>query len=966
MLLLILLFLTSGATGLVYELIWTRELVFVFGGTTYAITTVLVAFMGGLGLGSYLAGRWAGRVRRPGLAYGLLELFIGLYALAVPAMLDAAEPLYRQLYPLVAETPGLLNAARFIVGAVLLVLPTTAMGATLPILVRYISATESSPGRAVGLLYGINTLGAMVGVLASGFVLIPVFGLAQATRIAAASNLLIGLIALAALRRQVPVATPAPATARSAATGRAVLVTCAASGFVAMAYQIAWTRALVMSLGSSTYSFTCILAAFILGLAVGSLVAARFVDRLRQPLTAIGWAQTGIGLAAALVLPVTGAAPILVYWLVERFAQNYDLLLAAQFTLVIAVTFVPTFLLGLLFPLFARVLATEAGDDASAATGRLYGVNTIGTILGSFLAGFVLIRLLGAQPLIVFGTLVNAGLGVWLLRRTRAPRASLAIVAAVATLAIGLTIGRWDPYVLSSGPFIAGFDPRRLADRVELLSYQEGVDMTVSVTRAEVDPGLISLRVNAKTDASTSLPDMTTQLVLGHLPLLLHPDPQQVCVIGLGSGMTLGAVTEHVAPTRIDSVEISAIVIDAAEQHFSSYNNNATRDPRVRMLRADGRNHLLLTDATYDVIISVPSNPWIAGVANLFTREYFELCRAHLGTDGILAFWMQGYMMPVDNFRTVVRTLQQVFPHTSLWEMGDNDYLVLASADMPTPDFSALGERCAGNVQADLFRIALAEPEQLLGRFVTGTETLRTWAGQGILHTDDNALLEFSAPRYMFSERGTDLRRALYGLMQSPLGQVCRLDRPDPAAGEVRARIAGIQDARRALAELAYDPETASLTPDELLDRLLAAHAADPDSVHAYQALNTLASRVAEDPSAIARIRAVRPPFVALRETQTLEQVVRQLRDRGNRYGAEAHWSAAVADYALAYRLAPDQAPVAINYAVALMNADQPGQAVRVLQQGVARDLFTPEQLAASQTFAPLREHEDFRQLVGP
>lgn len=982
MVLLLALFLISGATGLVYELVWTRELVFVFGGTTYAITTVLVAFMGGLGFGSWGSGRLARRIRRPGLVYGGLELFIGVYALLVPVLLELAEPLYRSLYPHVASTPWLLNAARFCVGALTLALPTIAMGATLPLLVKYATMRGGRVGQSVGLLYGINTLGATLGVLACGFLLLPRLGLAQTNRWAAAANVAIGMLALAFLRREAvsgavsvlaagrvgePGAAPRE---RSVLHRRMVLFTCAASGFVAMAYQIAWTRTLVMSIGSSTYSFTCILAAFILGLALGSLAVARFVDRLRNPLAVIGFVQIGIGLSAAFVLPLQGWTPVFVYYLVESFADRFDLLLACQFGLIIAITFVPTFLLGLLFPLFARVL-TNSADDAGAAAGRVYGVNTIGTILGSFLAGFVLLWLIGAHALILAGTLLNAAVGVWLLwsvRRSLGPSRWPPVLAGIAVVLIpliGLTVGRWDPYVMSSGPFIKGFDPRGLEDRVNLIFYEEGVDLTASVTRAKADPGLLSLRVNAKTDASTSLSDMSTQLMLGHLPLLLHENPERVCVIGLGSGMTLGAVTEHAEPRQIDSVEISDAVISAAAL-FSESNHQALDDPRVDSIRTDGRNHLLLAEQSYDVIISVPSNPWISGVANLFTREYFALCGKRLRIGGRLAFWLQGYMMPVDSYKLILRTAAAEFEHVSLWRLGVSDTLIIAGDSPLGFSLSEFSSRMSSPaVRADLYRVGLGDdPGRMLGRFVASGDALRTWVGAGRLHTDDNALLEFSAPRTMFSVRSEKLSHALHELTRSPFDDLIAVSSADPVEKTV-----GIVDRMHAAGDR-LDALLQRDLPDPMAvaNELVGVYNAGPGDVNVYQTLIRIRvelERVGPSgddrvPALLDSIDGLRVPSVAPRTTRTLADVTRMLMDHANAAGGSGRWNLAVDYWEEASALLPEDTHIAINHAVALMQAGRAADAVTALRGGVNRGLFTAEQVAQSKTFEPLHHVPGF------
>lgn len=849
-------FLLSGATGLIYELVWTRQLIFVFGGTTYAITTVLVAFMGGLGLGCYLAGRLCHRVwpqarannrwshgdeaRRWGPAgvYGALEICIGLYALAVPELLGAMEPVYRAMYDHVADQPWLLTAVRVLISAGVLLIPTTCMGATLPLLVHYLAASGGGIGSHVGRLYGINTFGAAMGTLATGFLLLPALGLSTTTRLAAAANVLIGLAAILLLRSK---HEPHPEVSRGGAEDaekvnrgesairnsqsavpfmdranalrRRVLIASAVSGFCAMVYQISWTRVLVMSIGSSTYAFTCILAAFILGLALGSLALAGRSDRWNRPATTLGILQLGVGLSSVLIAPHYGRVPSLVQHLVWAHADRYGVVLALEFLLVIGVTVVPTFLMGATFPLVTRAAAV-ADHAAALNTGRAYAANTAGTILGAFLAGFVLIRgdVLGVQNSIVAAALLNAAVGAWLVVRgdlaaSSRPRPLLWPIAAVlAVPLLGAASGGWSREWLTSAPFmnLASSPDAQPVHRVEF--FAEGVDVTAAVTVWPGDPEILSLSINGKADASTEIPDMTTQLLTGHLSALLTGDGQRACVIGLGSGMTTAAFPRYPTYTAIDCVELSEEVVRAAE-YFAPFTYEVLHDPRVRLIRADGRNHLLLSDRTYDVITSEPSNPWMAGIANLFTVEFYRLCRSRLAEDGLLLTWLHAYQMSQRDFRMVARTLCEVFESVSVWELSQSaDYLFVASRRRPAiPLDDVLARYRTPSVRSDLYRVGVARIEQVLGRFIAGDSELRAWAAAAPVNTDDNARLEFSAPRNIYRSEQMQIATELFALQQSVFDRwlVADPQRPDHQTivrrtlDVVRSRTARVQSYRR-------------------------------------------------------------------------------------------------------------------------------------------------------------------------
>jgi spermidine synthase len=866
-------FLLSGATGLVYELTWTRELIFVFGGTTYAITTVLVAFMGGLGLGCYIAGRYAARITAAGRAYGILEILIGLYALAAPLLLAQAEPLYRALYPLVSDSPGALTAVRFLVGALVLVIPTTMMGATLPILVRHVAGA----GRAeVGLLYGVNTLGAFCGTVLAGFVLLPALGLTVTTRVAAAANLIIGVLAATLLRPVAPLA--AVEMARIEAGGgdaglrRAVLISFALSGFAAMVYQIAWTRALVQALGSSTYSFTCILAAFILGLAVGSLIASGISERVARPAVVAGWVQIAVGVSAVLLAPLYGFVPLWAHWLVTNYVGNYEFLVTMQFVTALAITLLPTLLLGAMFPLVVR--ATDGGDR-SAAAGRAYAVNTLGTILGSLLAGFVLIRsqVLGAQMSINAAALLNAAAGAWLvvrgrpadqpvLRQALPALAGTIVVAAAASLA-----GAWDPMYMAAGPFRVGVDPVAAKAAQELVYVADGPDLTVAVTRVRNDADTLSMTVNGKADASTGIGDMCTQTLLGHLPLLATPGAKSVCVIGLGSGMTLAAAARDPRLERLDCVEISEEVIVAAE-FFRDFTYDVVHaDPRVRLLPADGRNHLALTDATYDVIISQPSNPWIAGVANLFTREFFELVDRRLAAGGRFGMWLQGYGTSLENFRTVVRTVAERFPFITLWELSRNDYALIVAREPFVLTREQLEQTLRQPpVRTDLARVGYGRLHHLLARFVAASPATQTWAGPGPIHTDDNALLEFSAPRQLYAGQDLQIFDSLEPLQVSPLGTIVRVG-DSPADAELKLRVEAAI-AARAARFVAVRKMRSGGAPLDRVRAGLAILESCPGDIEAWMDARNTAGEITRRQPAVARLPETQALFEALQHAR--------------------------------------------------------------------------------------------------
>lgn len=796
------LFFLSGACGLTYEIVWSRLLVFVFGGATFAITTVLTCFMGGLALGSWLAGRLAARrpPRRPERLYGVLEILIGVSALAVPALLELGTGLYRALLAHGGDSFLVLTAARVLVAALVLLVPTTAMGATLPLLTSAFTRHDAKVGGHVAALYGANTFGAFVGCAGAGFFLLPRLGLSGSTLTVAILNLGAGTVALLMSRaplggdragaqgsvEDVPEPPAEPGEPRAQAKKakkkrkkkakkndadalpsvrrKLLLLLYGLSGFAAMAYQIAWTRALILSMGSSTYSFSTIVSCYIFGLAAGSLLMARWADRLRRPLLVAGFLQSGIALSALFVVPLFGRLPDVVARATTAHGASFGGTLLLEAAWVFGLLIVPTLCMGALLPLVCRIY-DPSPERAGKSVGDVYATNTAGTILGSALAGFVLIPWLGMEQTIRVASHLNLVVATFfLLMLTPRKGSRLALAGGVWLVALmaGAATQPWSREAMTSGPYLG----REKDDSGwDLVFYRDGIDATVSVERSE--RGELSLAVNGKADASTLEDDMQTQSLAGALPMLLRPEARDVCLIGLGSGVTAGAILTFDVE-RLDLAEISQAVV-LGSRLFDETSRAPLEDPRVALHRADGRNFLLLTDHHYDVVVSEPSNPWISGIANLFTREFFELSRSRLVPGGIHAQWLHGYSMDPDNFAAVLHTLEDVFGYVQVWEMALNDYLMLASTEPLKIDVEDLYFSFSRpELQEVLERIHVTNPLQLADYYVGESADMSSWLGSARLLTDDLPYLEFSAPRFLLATTRGEVAERLFAFPGSP------------------------------------------------------------------------------------------------------------------------------------------------------------------------------------------------------
>ncbi|HUU82053.1 MAG TPA: fused MFS/spermidine synthase [Phycisphaerae bacterium] len=840
------LFFGSGACGLIYEVVWSRHLVFVMGATTFAIATVLVAFMSGLALGAYIGGRVSHRIRRPAVVYGVLEICIGLYALLLPLLLGGAMPLYHWLYQFGESNFAMLTAVRFVVSTLYLLIPTTLMGATLPLVIQYLANREGSVGRPVALLYGINAFGAVCGTLGAGLILLPAIGFFFTTLVAAAINVTVGLVAILLLResqepatstretdahRQLPPAAPDALAQPGDAVGLSyawlLLIAYGISGFAAMVYQICWTRVLITLFGAHTYAFTCILGAFILGLAIGSMLMGKWVDRIRNPVLGFGLCEIGIALGGAVVVPAMALMPHVVRWIMLRLHGQFDILRLTEFVLVMVLVLVPTLLMGAIMPLITRSFARGVAD-AGRAIGRAYTANTVGTVIGSFFAGFLMIPAahLGVQRSIVVAVVLNLVLGLILISaswRRRTAVLGLWVAGIVATaVSYPLLTRPWHTPDFVRANFRS--DAAVTSD-MQVEFYREGIDANVSVTRQD---DFLTIRVNSKPDASNSIGDAPNMLLAGHLPVMMCRNPRQVMTLGLGAGLTLGAIACHPRVESIDSVEISDAVLEAAEL-FSDWTYDAQHNSRVNTIRADGRNHLLLTEKRYDVISSMPSNPWLAGVGNLFTREFFELCKSRLNPGGVLGIWLEAYAMSTEDFQMVIRTLDEVMPFVTIWEMAPNDYLFIASNEPQVRPLSYWQRRLETPwVKRDLARIGAYRLEHLLGRLLVDDTAVAQVVGDGPLNTDDNARLEFSAPAYVWTKIAAYSRTLslLHDHSVSPFKHLVVADGPD----EERDRLARAMDVLRRSRDLRRRGLVAAAAEDwrEAIERLHEAYALAP------------------------------------------------------------------------------------------------------------------------------------------
>lgn len=760
------LFFVSGATGLIYEVAWTRMFTAVFGNTVHAASTVLAAYMGGLALGSLVLGRRGDRLGRPLVAYGLLELGIGLYAIAVPLMVGGLTGLYASVFQAFGQRPLPVTIVRFVLSFLVLLVPTTLMGATLPILSRLAGREFGLLGRGVGALYALNTFGAVLGSFLTGFVLLEMIGVSGSVYLAAAGGVAVGVVALAVGRGMprlqaeaapetgVPEATAPdaekppvagqPAEGLSRYASVMVLLVYAVSGAAALGYEVLYTRVLVFSLGATVHAFSVMLTTFLIGIAIGSAASSRLVDRSRRPIEAFAIIEILIGATVLASVYLLRELSLTHHYLdIRQAGGNLFRLRGADFLESAAVMMAPTLLMGAAFPVVARIYARR--NLVAASVGSIYFFNTVGAVAGSLLAGFVLVPALGAARSIAALASLNVALGVLLFScvgRRRFWAAGAALVLA-ALLAGSLALR---PEILAET-----FNIRQPGS--ELLYAKEGVAGTVTVHRY---PEYDLLAIDGTDVAGTSFMLRVTQKLQAHLPVLLARDTRSITHIGFGSGETLKTLNLYGVGT-IDGVEICKDVIAASRRFFSAINLGVFDRSNVRITIMDGKNFVLLTGQTYDIIMTDSIYPGSSGASALYTVDHFKEVRKKLNPGGIASCWLPLDLAQAD-LASALMAFNEAFPEMSVWYcyMSFSQHaLLIGRKDGPvTVDLAKFAAAFADPaLREDFGAILIDDPLTLASCLIADGEAVRRFCAGVRANSDDRPSLEFGAARRGVSRR---------------------------------------------------------------------------------------------------------------------------------------------------------------------------------------------------------------------
>jgi spermidine synthase len=746
-------FFASGAASLILQLVWFKQLQFVLGSSTLSVSVTVASFFFGLSIGSALGGRLADSVARPLRLYGFLELVLAVVSFAVTAFLSHWSVWVGAMSPML----DLDSAARLPVIVLLslatLSLPTVLMGATLPFLVRFLARSRTELANRIGVLYGCNTLGAAAGTLGGGFVLIGLLGVTGSSLFASIVYACVGVAGLLLARHEQPgpVKQPehnqgdgAPTEVR-AATFLIWLFAC--SGFVSIAYEVVWFRFLTNVSSSSVYAFAGMLGTYLIGLVIGALLCARFLaPRKDQLLRYFAMTQLGIAVAATLTLAVLGKASTFV----AVSAQTVSAVVPERtqivfgddlsfFLVCVVALLLPTTLIGISFPLASELTVTRM-RTLGRRIGTLYAVNTIGGVLGSLAAGFLLIPLLGSQWALTALIVMNLFLFV-AIAATQSGLFTDRLLRRHGAMALGVI-------VLSFVLFGPHYLERQLTafKGANVLELKESREATFAVLEYsdEAAGKYQQLLVNSKSYANNRPEGRRYMAAMAHYPLLLHKGPSETAaVICIGTGTTVGSLSTHDELRSIHAVDLAPAVFDFA-RYFVPVNNRFHENPKVHKVAADGRHYLLGTHNTFDVITLEPPPPQDAGIVNLYTEEFYALAKRRMRPGAVLAQWV-----PLDIGRGVLpkmilKAMMAEFKHVSLWLPSRMEGVAIASDEPLEIDPDVLAARMsAPPVADDLMAIGLRSPEHVLATFVAADQKLAAYLDDIPSLTDDRPRIEY-------------------------------------------------------------------------------------------------------------------------------------------------------------------------------------------------------------------------------
>lgn len=767
------LFIISGAAGLIYQIVWFKFLGLFLGNTTHAQMIVLATFLGGLAAGNFVIGKRADDVKNPARFYALLEIGIGIYCFFYPFLsLNLGELFLKTAANYSIDSSSFVfYFFRFLLAALLLFIPTFAMGGTLPALSKFFVDDLNFARRDTAILYFLNSFGAVVGVLLAGFYLIQAFGLSATIYATALLNVCIGVIGFFAAP-QTPseeigsadqtIGTNANEINISRLTLLLILTTAGSSGVAALLYEMVWVRLLVNIFGSSTYAFSLMLMAFISGITIGSFLVALKFFRKFDKVKLVIVCQTMIAAGTMIALPFYERLPYFLWKASSFFVRNestFPIFLALQFITCFSMLILPTIFMGMNLPVIVEIVSTSQKKIA-VSIGKVFSINTFGTVLGALGSGLLLIPLFGIKHTFEIGIAINLLMAGFLIASHHHFKLFQKIFfpsfGVIVFLLFLMVVPSWNTTLMVSGILrdytftppasFAEFKAQYLNRKI--LYYKEGSTANVGVVQLRDSTNTRILMINGKPDAS-NLGDMNTQVLLGQVPMMLHPDPKNVFVVGFGSGVTIGSVLTHNVE-NVTCAEISPEVIEAGNI-FAKENGNCLLDARTHIVIEDALTVLKLSKRNYDVIISEPSNPWIAGIGNLFSQEYFERCKNKLTSDGLMVQWFHTYELSDNIMKLILHTFQTVFPYVQLWNPQQGDIIMVGAKKPILLRADAMQKKLElKRVKKDFAKINIQNLFTFLTCQAFSDEGFYSISGSPHVNSELHPLLEFEAPKSFY------------------------------------------------------------------------------------------------------------------------------------------------------------------------------------------------------------------------
>jgi len=765
---LLLLFMGSGCAALIYEIVWLQLLQLAVGSSAVSLGVLLGTYMGGMCLGSLLLPRFVSASQHPLRVYARLELGIGVMAIVVLFLIPMLDSLYAAI-----ASHGLQGIfLRAVVAAICLLPPTILMGASLPAVARWVEATPKGVSW-LGFLYGGNIAGAVFGCLLAGFYLLRVYDMAVATYIAAVINFGVAAISFA-LAKRTPFYAPAPPTASASAPASPkttapwdVYTTIALSGMCALGAEVIWTRLLSVMIGATVYTFSIILAVFLIGLGLGSGAGSMLARKGSR--VSLGWCQ--MALAGAIAWAAYALSDSLPYWPINPllspgpwFNFQIDIVRCLWAILPSAI------LWGASFPLALAAAATSHGgeQDPGKLVGRTYAANTVGAILGSIAFSIIFVPWIGSQNSQRLLIVLALAAGLLMLLQNPTPRRGLAVAAATAAVV-------FLAWTVDEVPWMAiGYGRRMLTVTDAGRPLFRGEGMNSSVIVSQLNSGQIYFHVSGKVEASTEPFDMRLQRMLGHLPALIHPHPQSVLIVGFGAGVTAGTFVVYPEIKRIVICEIEKIIPPATSRYFGAENYHVLTDPRTTIHYDDARHYVLTTGDKFDIITSDPIHPWVKGTATLYSKEYFEICKQHLNPGGIVTQWVPLYESDPETVKSELATFFEVFPNGTVWANDNNgagyDVVLMGrNGDAPI-DIDQMTKRFTGPVEDSLQQVGFASVSQLLATYAGRASDLLPWLKGAHVNTDLDLRLQYMAGMGLNFDNAPEIRQQIGSYNRFPQG----------------------------------------------------------------------------------------------------------------------------------------------------------------------------------------------------